>query len=35
MANLETVPAAGATLVGGAPKHERGSGGPARVFAVV
>jgi|TARA_Y100000294_G_scaffold151067_3_gene148705 kynurenine formamidase len=35
MANLETVPPAGATLIVGAPKHERGSGGPARVFAVV
>ena len=34
IANLDTVPAAGATIIVGAPKHERGSGGPARVFAV-
>ncbi len=35
LANLEAVPAAGATLVVGAPKHKGGSGGPARVFALV
>jgi kynurenine formamidase len=34
VANLEKVPAAGATLVVGAPKHRGGSGGPARVFAM-
>ena len=34
MANLESVPPAGATLIVGAPKHVGGSGGPARVFAV-
>ena len=34
LANLDTVPAAGATIIVGAPKHERGSGGPARVYAV-
>lgn len=35
IANLENVPAAGATLVVGAPKHKGGSGGPARIFALV
>lgn len=35
MANLDSVPPAGATLVVGAPKHARGSGGPSRVFAVI
>ena len=35
MATLDTVPPAGATIIVGAPKHERGSGGPARVFAVL
>ncbi|MEM7507770.1 MAG: cyclase family protein [Pseudomonadota bacterium] len=35
LANLENVPAAGATLVVGAPKHKGGSGGPARIFAMV
>ncbi len=35
IANLDTLPAAGATLVVGAPKHRGGSGGPARVFALV
>ena len=35
MANLDTVPPAGVTVIVGAPKHERGSGGPARVFAVL
>ena len=34
MANLGRVPAAGATIIVGAPKHEGASGGPARVFAV-
>jgi len=35
LANLDQVPAAGATLVIGAPKHQGGSGGPARIFAMV
>ncbi len=35
LANLDKVPAAGATLVIGAPKHRGGSGGPARIFALV
>lgn len=35
IANLDRVPAAGATLVIGAPKHRGGTGGPARVFAMV
>ena len=34
MANLGDVPPLGATLIVGAPKHQGGSGGPARVFAV-
>jgi kynurenine formamidase len=34
MANLGTVPAAGATIVVGGPKHEGASGGPARVLAL-
>ena len=34
MANLNAVPPSGATLIVGAPKHQGGSGGPARVFAV-
>jgi kynurenine formamidase len=34
MANLGTLPATGATLIVGAPKHEGGSGGPVRVLAV-
>lgn len=33
--NLDKVPASGATLVVGAPKHRGGSGGPARIFAMV
>lgn len=33
--NLAKVPAAGATLVVGAPTHRGGSGGPARIFAMV
>ncbi|UWR21786.1 cyclase family protein [Sulfitobacter sp. S190] len=35
LANLDAVPAAGATLVIGAPKHRGGTGGPARIFAMV
>jgi kynurenine formamidase len=35
LAGLENVPAAGATLVVGAPNHVGGSGGPARIFAMV
>ncbi len=35
LANLDRVPAAGATLVVGAPKHRGGTGGPARIFALV
>lgn len=35
IAGLAQVPAAGATLVVGAPKHRGGSGGPARIFALV
>jgi kynurenine formamidase len=35
IANLDGVPATGATLVLGAPKHRGGTGGPARVFAMV
>ena len=35
IAGLDRVPAAGATLVIGAPKHAGGSGGPARIFALV
>ena len=34
LAGLDEVPAAGATLVVGAPKHRGGSGGPARVIAL-
>ena len=34
IANLDGVPATGATLVVGAPKHRGGTGGPARVFAM-
>ncbi len=33
--NLARVPEAGATLVVGAPTHRGGSGGPARIFAMV
>lgn len=33
--NLSSLPAAGATLVVGAPTHRGGSGGPARIFAMV
>lgn len=35
IANLEKLPASGATLVVGAPKHRGGSGGPARILALV
>lgn len=35
LANLDKVPASGATLVIGAPKHRGGTGGPARIFALV
>ena len=35
LANLSSVPPAGATIIVGAPKHEGASGGPVRVFAVV
>lgn len=35
LANLDAMPAAGATLVVGAPKVRGGTGGPARVFAMV
>lgn len=35
LANLENVPDKGATLVVGAPSHKRGTGGPARIFALV
>ncbi len=35
LANLDKVPASGATLIVGAPKHRGGSGGPARIFAMV
>ena len=35
IANLDAVPASGATIVVGAPKVRSGTGGPARVFAMV
>lgn len=35
IANLEALPASGATLIVGAPKVKGGSGGPARVFAMI
>ena len=35
VAGLDRVPAAGATIFVGAPKHKGGTGGPARVMAVV
>ncbi len=35
VANLAAVPPAGATLVVGAPVHQKGTGGPARVLALV
>lgn len=34
LAGLDQMPAAGATLVVGAPKHKGGSGGPARIFGI-
>ena len=34
IANLGTLPASGATIIVGAPKHEGASGGPVRVLAV-
>ena len=34
LANLDKVPASGATLMIGAPKHRGGSGGPARIMAM-
>ena len=34
LANLDDVPAAGATLVVGSPKHRGGTGGPSRVFVM-
>ena len=35
LANLDKVPASGATLIVGAPKHKGGTGGPSRIFAMV
>lgn len=35
IANLDKMPAAGATVIIGAPKHRGGSGGPARIFAML
>ena len=35
LANLDKVPEAGTTLVIGAPKHKGGTGGPARIIALV
>ena len=35
LAGLNDVPASGATLVVGAPTHKGGTGGPARIFALV
>ena len=35
IAGLDRVPAVGATLVIGAPKHSGGTGGPARIFAMI
>ncbi len=35
LANLDALPAKGATLVVGAPKHRGGSGGPCRVIALI
>ena len=35
LANLDKVPASGATLVVGAPKHKGGTGGPSRIFAMI
>lgn len=35
LAGLDQMPAAGATIFVGAPSHKRGTGGPARIIAVV
>ena len=35
LANLDRVPAKGATIMVGAPKHKGGTGGPSRVFAIM
>ena len=35
LAGLDRVPATGATAIVGAPTHKRGTGGPARVFALL
>ncbi|MBG19787.1 MAG: cyclase, partial [Rhizobiales bacterium] len=35
LASLDDLPASGATLFVGAPKHRDGTGGPARVMAVI
>lgn len=35
LANLDSLPASGATIVVGAPKVAKGSGGPARIFALI
>ncbi|WP_182086772.1 cyclase family protein [Aureimonas sp. ME7] len=35
LANLEDLPVTGATIVVGAPKHRGGTGGPARVLALI
>ncbi len=35
MANLDELPATGATLVVGAPKHQGGTGGPCRLMALI
>ncbi len=35
IANLDKMPASGATIMVGAPKHRGGSGGPARIFGMV
>jgi len=35
IANLDQMPASGATIFIGAPKHKGGTGGPARVMAMV
>ena len=35
LANLDDVPASGATLVVGSPKHRGGTGGPSRIFVMV
>ena len=35
LANVDQLPAKGATIFVGAPKHARGTGGPARIMAVI